>query len=153
MQKLLDGRPLRLQLVGLEHMSDDPSDMHVLYLQVHVLMQAGQGAACINLCPCALLQRESEQAPRCPAVLSPPPPHAQVKDLGPGQRLVQLAELVVQAFTAAGLTQPVSRQSAMRAVLASAAAAAAASAALACEFCCRRCPAVSRRRRHCSSSS
>lgn len=31
---MLHGRPLQLQLQGLEHMTDDPTDMHVLYLKV-----------------------------------------------------------------------------------------------------------------------
>jgi hypothetical protein len=33
-QALLGGEPLLLQLAGLDHMSDDPTDMHVLYLKV-----------------------------------------------------------------------------------------------------------------------
>lgn len=33
-QQLLAGKPLLLQLAGLDHMGDDPTDMHVLYLQV-----------------------------------------------------------------------------------------------------------------------
>jgi hypothetical protein len=33
-QALLAGQPLLLQLAGLDHMSDDPTDMHVLYLKV-----------------------------------------------------------------------------------------------------------------------
>eukprot|EP00775_Hariotina_reticulata_P012350 gene12350-12484_t len=33
-QQVLHGRPLQLQLQGLEHMTDDPTDMHVLYLKV-----------------------------------------------------------------------------------------------------------------------
>jgi hypothetical protein len=31
-QQLLGGQPLRLSLKGLDYMSDDPTDMHVLYL-------------------------------------------------------------------------------------------------------------------------
>lgn len=34
MQQLLAGQPLLLKLAGLDHMSDDPTDMHVLYLKV-----------------------------------------------------------------------------------------------------------------------
>lgn len=34
MQALLQGQPLKLRLSGLDHMSDDPTDMHVLYLKV-----------------------------------------------------------------------------------------------------------------------
>lgn len=34
--KLLGGQPLRLSLQGLDYMSDDPTDMHVLYLKVCV---------------------------------------------------------------------------------------------------------------------
>jgi hypothetical protein len=33
-QRLLGGQPLQLQLAGLDHMSDEPTDMHVLYLKV-----------------------------------------------------------------------------------------------------------------------
>jgi hypothetical protein len=33
-ETLLAGQPLLLQLAGLDHMSDDPTDMHVLYLKV-----------------------------------------------------------------------------------------------------------------------
>jgi len=33
-RQVLEGRPLQLQLRGLEHMTDDPTDMHVLYLEV-----------------------------------------------------------------------------------------------------------------------
>ncbi|KAG2486288.1 hypothetical protein HYH03_014993 [Edaphochlamys debaryana] len=32
---LLEGRPLKVHLQGLEYMNDDPSAMHVLYLKVH----------------------------------------------------------------------------------------------------------------------
>lgn len=34
MQHLLGGKALRLSLKGLNYMSDDPTDMHVLYLKV-----------------------------------------------------------------------------------------------------------------------
>lgn len=33
-QQILAGQPLLLQLAGLDHMSDDPTDINVLYLQV-----------------------------------------------------------------------------------------------------------------------
>lgn len=33
-ESLLGGQPLRLSLKGLDYMSDDPTDMHVLYLKV-----------------------------------------------------------------------------------------------------------------------
>lgn len=41
-QKLLGSQPLRLSLKGLDYMSDDPTDMHVLYLKVwHIQRAAG----------------------------------------------------------------------------------------------------------------
>jgi len=40
-QQLLAGQPLRLSLKGLNYMSDDPSDMHVLYLKVRIVCWAG----------------------------------------------------------------------------------------------------------------
>ncbi|WIA35225.1 hypothetical protein OEZ86_003687 [Tetradesmus obliquus] len=61
-QALLGGQPLLLQLAGLDHMSDDPSDMHVAYLKV--------------------------------------------KELGSGNRLSQLCDMLLQAFKQAGLTVP-----------------------------------------------
>jgi hypothetical protein len=42
-QALLAGQPLVLQLAGLDHMSDDPTDMHVLYLKVRALLRGVSG--------------------------------------------------------------------------------------------------------------
>lgn len=39
MEALLGGKPLRLSLKGLDYMSDDPTDMHVLYLKVSDAVQ------------------------------------------------------------------------------------------------------------------
>eukprot|EP00878_Enallax_costatus_P032053 GHUV01035146.1.p1 GENE.GHUV01035146.1~~GHUV01035146.1.p1 ORF type:complete len:270 (+),score=75.23 GHUV01035146.1:292-1101(+) len=41
-QTLLAGQPLKLKLAGLDHMTDDPTDMHVLYLKIHDMLGSQQ---------------------------------------------------------------------------------------------------------------
>jgi hypothetical protein len=56
-EALLGGKPMRLSLKGLDYMSDDPTDIHVLYLKVSHAVQHDTVQSCtVSAAPYSTVQ-------------------------------------------------------------------------------------------------